>query len=136
MAKQEFYFTGKAAWVSRKPNKWGKFSFNFYPVDAAGRKAVKDTGIKNKVQEDDGSKSNVEGLFYTFRADTLYPITDATGADISDMIGNGSEVTVKLEVETFDSAEHGPQARSKVLGMVINKFIPYVKQEAKTEVPA
>lgn len=135
MAKQEYRFSGKAAWVSTRPNKWGKYSFNFYPQSAADRKAVKDTGIKNKVQEDDGSKSGVEGLFYVFRSEILYPITH-NGAALDGMVGNGSDVTVTLEVETFDSKEHGPQARSRIVTLNIDNLIPYEKKEKSTDLPA
>jgi len=136
MSKAEYKFSGKAAWIGKKPNKWGKYAFNFYPRTAADRKAVKDTGIKNKVQEDDGSKSGVEGLFYVFRSDILFPIKSPDGAPIDAMIGNGSDVTVTLEVETFQSAEHGPQARSRVQEVVVDNLIPYVKKEVKEELPA
>ena len=130
MAKQDYVFEGKAAWVSKKPNKWGKFSLNFYPDDAAGRKAVKDTGIKNKVQEDDGSKSGVEGLYYTLRSTSPYPILDTSGNEVEGMIGNGSRIQVHLMVETFDSKEHGPQARSELSHVVVTDLIPY---EPKTD---
>ena len=136
MSKAEFKFSGKAAWLGRKPNKWGKYAFNFYPRTAADRKAVKDTGIKNKVQEDDGSKSGVEGLFYVFRSDILFPIISPDGAPVSDMIGNGSDITVTLEVEQFNSPEHGPQARSRVQSVTIDNLVRYEKKETQAELPA
>lgn len=146
MSKQVYAFTGKAAYVSKngkvfkdgEPPVW---TLSFYPVTAADRKAIRDTGIRNAVKEDDGSKSGIEGLFYTFRSKEPYDIVDAKGNNLEALVGNGSEVTVFLEVETFRSPKFGPQARSTLLKVKVEKLIEYKAEGQpedtdKTEVPA
>lgn len=128
MAKQTYTFKGTASWLLSKPNKWGKFTMNFYPASAAVRKEVKDTGIRNKINEDD------EGNFYyVFRSDTPYPIMHPDGTAVTELVGNRSEVTVRLSVETFESAQHGTVTRSKLEGVVVDKLIPYKKAEEKAQ---
>lgn len=137
MAKQIYRLTGKAAYVSRKFKVFQNspkpvYTMSFYPEGAAGRKAIKDTGIKNHAKEDDGLKSGVEGFFYTLRSNEEYAILDKNGIPLDEnvMVGNGSTVTVELEVETFTSKQHGPQARSKLLAVTIDELVPYIPKEA------
>jgi hypothetical protein len=80
-------------------------------------------------------------MFHIFRAKEEFPIVDAEGNEIKDMIANGAEVDVDLVVETFTSKIHGPQARSAVARVVVKKYEPYVRpeatgEEAKEELPA
>ena len=131
-------FSGKVEWLLSRPNKYNKYTMNFFPKDPGVRKAVKETGIKNspKVSE----KGDLEGqMFYIFRSDQPFVVTTPDGEPVTSMIGNGSEITVRLEVERFVSPTHGPTARSKVIGVVVDNLIPYVKAvvtEEKDEPPA
>ena len=142
MAVQVYKFSGKAAYVSKNgktfaPGEDPVFSMRLYPTTAADRAAIKNTGIKNKPQEDDGSKSGVPGFFYTFRSNEAYPIVDSQGSEITALVGNGSEVTVDLQVEHFTSPKFGPQARSKLLKVVVTKLIEYIPPDAQAaDVPA
>lgn len=138
MAKQNYTFSGKAAWLNTKPDKWGKYTVCFYPKDAEVRKSIKALGLRNTINEDDGEKSGVEGLFYRFKTDGHpFLVVDTSGNRLADKVGNGSEVDLALEVETFTSAEHGECVRSRVLNITVTTFIPYVpKVEATADVPA
>lgn len=141
-----YTFKGKAAWIKTDPsftNDDGSkvWSMTFYPEDASVRKAIKDTGVKNRVAEDDGEKSGVEGLCYTFRSKAPYQITDEKGNVITDRISNGASVAIELEVETFTSKTHGPQARSKLVRVLVSEYTPYnppadEPKEDKAELPA
>lgn len=148
MSKNTYTFSGKAAYVTTTGKVFNEkqgpvWTMCFYPPTAAARMAVRNTGIKNHTKEDDGSKSGVEGFFFTFRSNSPYAIVDAEGNDLPEgiLVGNGSDVTITLEVETFNSPAHGPQARSKLLKVQVDTLIPYVKPEAEvsdtqTELPA
>lgn len=145
MAEQVYYFTGKACWVKDKPNKWGKWDMTFYP-DKTTRDAMKATGFKNKTKVNEEEKGTPENLwgqqFYTLRNDKqAYAILDAEGKAMTKLVGNGSEVTVKLSVELFNSPEHGPSARSRLEGVVVNNLVEYTRPvettvEAKVDLPA
>jgi hypothetical protein len=146
MAKQIYRFSGKAAYVTRNakvfPNSSDPvWTMALYPITAADRKAIRDTGIKNHTKEDDGVKSGVEGLFFTFRSPEQYAILDASGMPIAEdiLVGNGSDVTIELEVETFNSPRHGPQARSKLRTVTVDNLIVYVpkpKEASVSDAPA
>lgn len=128
----EHYFEGTVKWARvHSTDKFGKYSFNFYPKDAETRKAIKLTGVRNNVKEDDEG-----GLFYVFRRngeDGPPMITDDAGTKIDALLGNGTEVIMKLSVEKFQSREHGDVTRSKVLGLVVKKLVEY-KPEPKDTV--
>lgn len=142
MSKNVFKFKGKFAYVSKNSftfkNGDTVWTMNFYPPTAADRKAIKATGIKNDVKEDDGEKSGIEGLYYVFRSKEQYPIVDSNGTPLEKLVGNGSEGEITLEVETFVSPKHGPQARSKLLAVKVENLIEYVPEEKpeSADVPA
>ena len=143
MSDKTVILKGKAEWLLRKADKYGKFRFNFYPADASVRKQIKDLGLRNKLNE------NAEGeLFFKFgtgEKNTLpWMIVDANGSVYEGAIGNGSEVDVHLKVETFESKDHGEITRSYASKVVVTKLVEYVapKKEAvvedsgKTDLPA
>lgn len=132
MAKQEFTFQGKAKWAQLlNKSKYEDYRLSFYPADDSVRKAIKATGTKCGVKEDD------DGFFYTFRSPVQPPVMTKDGAPVTSLIGNGSDVTIKLQVEDFVSPTFGPTARTILLGVTVDNLIPYEKKEtSKTEVPA
>lgn len=147
MAIKTYEFSGRAGYVSRsgrvfKEGEAPVWTLRLYPRTAADRAAIRATGVKNKAQEDDGSKSGVEGWYFTFRSKAEYPIVDAAGQPVEKLVGNGSEITVFLEVETFMSQKFGQQARSSVVKVRVDNLIEYVPptetadQAANAEVPA
>lgn len=141
MAVKVYQFDGKLAYVTKNGKQFKEdeapvWTIRLYPRTAADRAAIKATGVKNKVQEDDGSKSGVEGLFYTFRSDAPYEIVTPSGEPIEKMVANGSEGIITLSVETFMSPKFGQQARSKLLKVEITNFIEYVPEaKADAELP-
>jgi hypothetical protein len=132
MATKDYFLKGTVSWLRSKPNQWGNYTVNFYPADGTVRSQVRESGIKNKMKEDDS------GLHYTFKTGgDKFVVTDEAGNPITAMVGNGSSVVLKLTVETFESA-HGPNARSVVDSIVVTNLIVYEpkKDEAgKSELP-
>lgn len=126
---REYSFSGKVKWLMRRPNEWGKYTLQFYG-DKDTMKAVKATGIKNAVKVDDSGE-----MYYTFRSNTdPFLVQDVTGSPVTALIGNGSDVTVSLGVETFVSPAHGKSARSEVISVTIDKLIEYTPEpRAETE---
>lgn len=134
MATKEYIFTGKGAWVSKNAQTFANgdtvWGLALYPRTAADRKEIKATGIKNREMIDDG-KGIEEGLVY-FRLRNKtgpYKIVDPQGNEVEALVGNGSEIAVKLAVETFNSPKFGPQARSTVTEVVVMKLIPYAPKD-------
>jgi hypothetical protein len=134
---KEYTFSGKGSWVSTKshtfPNGDEVWSMSFYPRTAADRKEILATGIKNKPALDD------DGLpFFKFRNKTgPYKILNPDGSELTALVGNGSDVDIKLVVETFHSQKFGPQARSTLTEVIVTGLVPYEKPaEATEELPA
>lgn len=130
MSTTEYIFDGKVKWaqVQRPDKKYNDYRLLFYPGDADTRKAIKSTGTMCKIKEDD------DGFFYQFRSEIKPTVTDAEGNPFTGLIGNNSDVTVRITVEKFTSPKHGDVARTKLVGVVITKLIPYEKKEAEATV--
>lgn len=133
----EHYFSGTAKWAKLKnPDKFGKWSINLY-VDADTRKAIRATGSKLTAKEDD------DGFFYTFGRKTraswgeVNPPTVvlADGTPFDGLIGNGSKVTVKIEVYDFKAgvdAQGNAYAAGKgtrLVGVRVDELVVYQKPE-------
>lgn len=127
----EYIFEGKLTYpfLQNYNQKYEKYSTNFYPSSPEDRKAIKATGTKCGLKEDDKGD-----FFYTFTApkDEKPQVTDAEGQPIpaTVLIGNGTEARVKITVEKFTSAKWGDIARTRLVGVVIDKLIEYVKPVA------
>ena len=135
MSKAEFTFSGKAKYfMFRNQSKYGDFRMNFFPADDATRKAVKATGTKCGVKEDDGARGGPDGFFYTFVNKDNNLIVE--GVPEGALVGNGSDVTITISVEQFVSPKFGPTARTRLEKVVVTNLIPYEKPVETSEVPA
>jgi len=143
MAVQYFFFDGEAQWAQLKsPNKFGNYSINLI-VDGATRKAVKATGAKLNIKETEDDR-----FFYTFRRKAtlrkrdgsiveLYPpaVTLADGTPYDGLVGNGSKVTVKVEVYEYQGGKDDQGNTwdagkgTRLVGVRINELVEYKKEE-------
>ena len=114
MATSEIYLSGMCKWakVHTPQNKYEstdkEWSINLY-LDEVSKKAFDMSGLQLKKKEDE------EGTFITLRRDVTKVINgdtltfmkpavlDGEGQPVTDMIGNGSEVTCKVDV--FNTAK-------------------------------
>lgn len=146
MAKTEYIFlSGKAKWVkSQIPNKFGDYSFVLYPDDASYDKilALKDgpSGVKNVIKKDE------EGYNVTFKRpqskliagkvkgftppeilDGSKTLDDGSHPPLRDiLVGNGSDVTVKIEVYSYTSPITKQVGRAtRWVSMRIDNLIPF-----------
>jgi hypothetical protein len=123
----EYTFEGTVRWAFvTNVNQYGKFSLNLY-VDDKTRKAIKATGTKNGLKEDD------QGFYYVFRSDEKPVVVDGAGQPVTEIVGDGSKVRIAVTVEKFDS-KHGPNARTKLKTVVVDELVPY-ESKAKVNVP-
>jgi hypothetical protein len=131
LAKQVYTFSGKVEWLRKQAKTWPdgstNYSVSFFPSSAEERKAIKATGIKNTVKVSE--KGDLEGqMFYSLKSDEPFVVMTPDGEVFDGYVGNGSDVTIRLEVETFES-KYGPNARSRVLGIILNNLVPFVPEE-------
>lgn len=120
MANQDYTFAGMFKWVrNTQPNQWGKYSLSFYPATSEVRKAIKATGIRNDLKEDD------DGFFYNLASKEPFDVLDDDLKPVTALVGNGSTGSVSISVETFTSPKYGEVTRSQVTRVVIDNLIPY-----------
>lgn len=117
---KQYYLSGKTKWFRHTaPDEWGKWQHVLYPNPAsleiirelqAGSENVQ--GIKNQLKKDDDGyflrigrkteekfKGQLVGLAPPIVVDGSKPLPDGGGyAPITGPIGNGSDVTTKVEV--------------------------------------
>src|SRR5689334_1382803 len=118
------YFNGPVKWAKlHKPDeKYGKYSVDVL-LDMKQFKEMKDLGLKNGGKPDDSGK-----MWVTFRRnkdDGGPEVIDASGNNLSTPIGNGSECTIKLGVETFTSPKYGKITRSIMESVRVDKLVVY-----------
>jgi hypothetical protein len=139
------YFTGIAEWAQvKRPNKFGNWSLNLY-VDKPTRKMYKDAGLRGTPKE--GNEDYGDGMYLTFRrpvqrrwknevVDLTPPkVLMADGTEFDGLIGNGSKVTVKVEVYEFgagvgeDGKPYGAGKGSRLDTIRIDELVEYVRPE-------
>lgn len=113
--------SGKIKWFRLTPNKWGKYSFCFYPSSSEERKKIADMRIKNLLNEDE------DGLFYRFSSAEKFKVVDRNDAPVS-KFGNGTEVDLHIILEEFKS-KFGPVRRAVVDKIVVTKVVPFVRSQ-------
>lgn len=153
MANRYYYLKGKAKWFqSRKVNEWGRWEHQLFP-DAASlellRKLKEDTedhqGIRNNLQEDrDGDgifirigragQKTIRGKVVAFQPPEIFD-RDGTTVLRDVNVGNGSDVTTKIEHYTYAV----PPAKSGKRGSAIrwestriDNLVPYQSELKKT----
>ena len=132
------YITGKCKYarLSNPDPVYEKWSIAVYPADQADLdkiKKLKEEGIKNELKKDD------DGYYMTFsrplkikrKTGQVQPmeapvVTDKEGVIVTEMLGNGSDVTIKLE--TYGGAGPGGFGRYKAARLAavrVNNLVPY-----------
>lgn len=135
MATEYIYLKGKAKWVRvHAPNKWGKWSAVLYP-DAESLEMIRDLqaqGIKNVVKKDD------DGYYTTFSRPAqierggkiigMHPVEVLyNGEPLRDTaVGNGSDVTIKVEVYEHKVPASDKKAKAaRLFAIRVDNLIPF-----------
>lgn len=107
--KNEYYYlSGKTSWYRADvANKWNKWSHQLHP-DAPSMEILRDLqaeGLKNMIKKDDDgyflnisrpvTKQTASGKVLTFQPPETF---DKDGVPYKGAVGNGSDVTTKIEV--------------------------------------
>ena len=126
------YFNGPCKWakLSKPDEKYQKYSIDVL-LDMDQFTALKALKVKNNGKPEDGK------MWVTFRRkaeDGPPAVVDAQGMPFTELIGNGSEATVKFEVESFVSKKYGTVVRSRLESVRVDKFVKYEKPD-NTGVP-
>jgi hypothetical protein len=130
MATEYKKISGVAKWARLKsPNKFGKYSIDLY-VDSTTRSQIRGWGTRLTVKEDD------DGFYYTFRRDHEKVLRTKTvefgppeviynKQEFDGFVGNGSHVTIEIEVYDWEHPEHGKGRGTRLLKVTVDELVEY-----------
>lgn len=136
-ATEYVYLSGKASWArTNTPDEWGNWKITLHP-DAKSLEIVRDLqadGMKNQLKKDD------DGYYVTFKRPTskefkgqIKPfnppvVTKADGETpfIDGLIGNGSDVTITLEVYEHKTPGGGKAKAGRLAAVRVDALVPYM----------
>jgi hypothetical protein len=137
------YIQGKVSWF--KPsmtNKWNKYSTQIHP-NPEGLEKIRDLqaeGMKNQIKKDeDGyyctftrpvSKEFKSGKIITY---TPVEVFDKDGKPFTELVGNGTDATLKIEVYEHPTPSGGKAKASRWVSARIDNLIPYVPNRDNTD---
>jgi hypothetical protein len=135
LTTEHVFLQGKAKWARlATADSYGNFKITLYPNEAslAKIKELQAAGIKNTLGKDD------DGYFMTFRRPQSKTIkgrvvgfapptvVDREGLPLRDvMVGNNSDVTVKLESYKYSSPQGQKGLAVRLLGIKVDDLVPY-----------
>lgn len=138
------YFNGKAKWVRAKtPDpKFGKWNMTLYPYeeDLKKFKSLQDDGVLTRLKKDDDGyyfqlsrpvNKMMRGSVVSF---TPPVVVDKEGTVITDEIGNGSDVTVKVQVYSYPKPTGGFGKAIRWEAVKVNNLVPFKKDSFKDPV--
>lgn len=139
------YMQGKGKWVRvHQLNKYGKWSLDFYPneQDLDKMKSLKEgLAIKNDLKKDDDgyfmtfsrepSKKAKNGKILNFGPpevlDGKHKLAEGKYLPFQEgvLIGNGSDITLKLEVYTWTSEAYGKGRAARLASVRVDNLVPF-----------
>lgn len=136
MAKTEFvYLKGKAKWVRHTSvNPWGKWAMTLYPDEASYDviMKLKEEGLKNTMKKDEDGynlsfsrpqNKTMKGKVVAF---TPPEILTKEGVPLRDtLVGNGSDVTVKLAVYQHGTPGGGKAKAARWEALKVDNLVPF-----------
>lgn len=132
---QMHYIQGKVSWFRPKvPNKWNKWSVQIHPT-ADGLELIRELqsqGLKNQLKKDDDgyflnvsrpvTKETSTGKILSFKPVEVF---DADGSPFDGNVGNGSDVTIKIEVYEHNTPGGGKAKAMRWVSARIDNLIPF-----------
>lgn len=133
------YLQGKAKWASfARPDKFGAWSLQLYMTPESIEK-FKAMGLKTELKKDE------DGYYARFKCDTekeikgkkiAFPrplVVDSNGIPTEQHIGNGSDVTIKLDHYSYRSPKGDTGWAARLSGVRIDNLVVYERERDGTE---
>lgn len=132
---ENHYIQGKTAWFRPKvPNKWNKWSAQVHP-NQEGLELIRELqaqGLKNQLKKDDDgyflnisrpvTKETATGKILSFEPVKVF---DKDGNPFDGNVGNGSDVTFKVEVYEHGTPGGGKAKAMRWVSSRIDNLIPF-----------
>jgi hypothetical protein len=140
MSKSEIiYVKGKAKWARTMiPDEWDKWKITVYPgpTDLEKVRDLQARGLKNVLKKDDEGyhvsfsrpqHKSIKGRLVSFTPPEVLMADGRT--PLGQMIGNGSDVTVKLEVYPHGTPGGGKAVAARLESIRVDNLVPYIEDE-------
>ena len=134
MATQTVYLSGKAYWakVFKVDDKYGKHSIEV-ELDLDSIKIFDELGLKNKPNQEGrvSFRRDPEGMVYKDKLQVRAGaplILDHENQPTTKLIGNGSLVTIKVQVYDYDN-KFGKGKGSRLESVRVDELVEYVKPD-------
>lgn len=130
-----YYFTGKCKWARlQKPDdKYKKYSIDVELADEVQQKEYSDLKLKGKIKDGYVSFSSYPDKKKGGPAQQPL-VVDMDGKPLSELVGNDSEVTVKIETYSYNN-EWGKGNGHRLVGVKVNKLVVYDGEAAAKAAP-
>lgn len=143
MAKTEFVFVqGKGSWIKTQiPNKFGKWAVTLHPTASSLEviKKLKEEGIKNELKKDEDGyymtfnrpvskefRGKIQGFQPPRVLDGSKKLEDGSHPPLDALVGNGSDVTLKLEVYKHKTPSGGEAKAARLLSIRVDNLVPFI----------
>lgn len=132
MATRIVYLTGEASWAHvHRLNNYGKYSIDL-KLNEESQKIFDTLGLKQKVRENGtvSFRRDPDGTIWDNGVQKLAGpprVITADGKTLTDNIGDGSTVTIKLVTYPYNN-KFGKGTGSRLDVVCVDKFIPYTKE--------
>lgn len=142
-SNQEWIFLqGKGKYIkTKRPNDWGKWTCMLYPNNESLEKIreLQGQGLKNTLKKDEDGynatfsrpvektfkKSGLERKIGFSPVEVLGP----DGKPYDGLIGNGSDITVKLEVYQHNTPGGGKAKAARLSAIRIDNLVPFITDD-------
>lgn len=137
MAKEFIYLQGKGSWARLvKPNKWDKWAIQLHPNTESLEKIreLQAEGIKHQLKKDEDGyfinigRPTVKTYVKTGQTIAFTPpeVVDKDGVPMDGQtIGNGSDVTLKVEVYSHNTPGGGKAKNIRLEAVKVDNLIPF-----------
>lgn len=131
------FFQGKCKWArTHQPDEWG-WRITLYPNQESLDKfrALQEKGIKTHLKKDDDGyyfvarrpqSKMMRGMVKHFEAPV---VLDKDNKPTGDMIGNGSDVTVKCETYGYKPPTGGTGMAMRLASVRVENLVPYERSD-------
>lgn len=138
MASKIWYLDGKVNWhANEKPDKYGKYTLDLYLTPESQKKYI-ESGLNLKDRNDKAGaafvklgrkhiSTNAKGIS---RELGPWEVLDKNGDPFSGRVGNGSDVTVKVEIYDLTNGNKG----HRVEAVRVNHLVEAMKQEVDEDI--
>ena len=138
MAQKHVYLQGKCKWARlQTPDDWGNWKLNLY-LTPESKKTFEELKVKNHLKRDDDGDfvaiKRPQSKIIKGRLTGMSPpvVLDKDGGPTTELIGNGSDVTVKCDYYSYKTPQGETGNAIRLSSVRIDTLVPYTPSKDYT----